>query len=444
MVDYALWEVIENGNTAPKTTLVEGVKKVIPPTTTEEKAQRRLELKVKDVYANNKGKEILKNNGRKFSVNGTKTIGFNKSKVECYNFHKRGYFARECIAPRNQGNRNIESTRRSVPVESTTSNALISCDGLVDYDLSDQAKEGPTNFALMAYSSISSNSEVFTDSNCSSSCLENVKILKEQNEQLLKDLRTSKLNAIAYKTGLESVEARHSRLYENESFMREDIKSLKCEIYLREVAIIELKRNEISVKKLWLRPDEAMASESISLEQLGKNQDKNVNTAKPKAVVNTARPKAVLNAVKENQVNAVKASAWNMSYLTDFEEINGGYVAFRGNPKGGKITGRGGLTCLFAKATSDESKLWHRRLGHINFKTMNKLVKGNLVRGLPSRLFENDQTYVACQKGKQHRASCKVNIKNLIDQWVKCSLTPNKLEKLSEYRTLIEDVGHVG
>ncbi|GJX54425.1 putative ribonuclease H-like domain-containing protein [Tanacetum coccineum] len=53
----------------------------------------------------------------------------------------------------------------------------------------------------MAYSSTSSNSEVSTDSNCSSSCLENVKILKEQNEQLLKDLRTSKLNAIAYKIG---------------------------------------------------------------------------------------------------------------------------------------------------------------------------------------------------------------------------------------------------
>ncbi|GKA85037.1 putative ribonuclease H-like domain-containing protein [Tanacetum coccineum] len=40
----------------------------------------------------------------------------------------------------------------------------------------------------------------------------------------------------------------------------------------------------------------------------------------------------------------------------------------------------GGLTCLFAKATIDESNLWHRRLGHINFKTMNKLVRGNLVR----------------------------------------------------------------
>ncbi|GJS39823.1 uncharacterized mitochondrial protein-like protein [Tanacetum coccineum] len=45
---------------------------------------------------------------------------------------------------------------------------------------------------------------------------------------------------------------------------------------------------------------------------------------------------------------------------------------------------------------------------------MNKLVKGNLVRGLPSKLFENDQTCVACQKGKQHRASCKSKIGNSI------------------------------
>ncbi|GKD32937.1 putative ribonuclease H-like domain-containing protein, partial [Tanacetum coccineum] len=144
----------------------------------------------------------------------------------------------------------------------------------------------------------------------------------------------------------------------------------------------------------------------------------------------------------------------NISCLTDYEDIDGGYVAFGGNPKGGKITGKctiktgnldfenlidesqvllrvprknnmysvdlknivpkGGLTCLFAKATSDESKLWHRRLGHLNFKTMNKLVKGNLVRGLPSKLFENDQTCVACQKGKQHRASCKSKTKNSI------------------------------
>ncbi|GKA23678.1 ribonuclease H-like domain-containing protein [Tanacetum coccineum] len=64
------------------------------------------------------------------------------------------------------------------------------------------------------------------------------------------------------------------------------------------------------------------------------------------------------------------------------------------------------LTCLVAKAILDESMLWHRRLSHVNFKTINKLVKENLVRGLPTKRFENDQTCVACLKGKQHKASC--------------------------------------
>ncbi|GKC00401.1 putative ribonuclease H-like domain-containing protein, partial [Tanacetum coccineum] len=67
------------------------------------------------------------------------------------------------------------------------------------------------------------------------------------------------------------------------------------------------------------------------------------------------------------------------------------------------IVPKDGLTCLVAKATSEESMLWHRRLGHVNFKNINKLVKENLVRDLPLKRFENDQTCVA--KGKQHRAS---------------------------------------
>nr|GEW64494.1 hypothetical protein [Tanacetum cinerariifolium] len=175
----------------------------------------------------------------------------------------------------------------------------------------------------------------------------------------------------------------------------------------------------------------------------------------------------------------------NISYLSDFEEINGGYVAFGGNPKGGKITGKGkrrtgklyfddvyffkelkfnlfsvsqkcnkrnsvlftntecvvlssdfkladenhmllrvprennmynvdlknivllgDLTCLSAKATLDESNLWHRRLGHINFKTMNKLVKGNLVRGLPSKVFN---TYAAAFEVKEPQSAVHVS-----------------------------------
>nr|GEW00395.1 putative ribonuclease H-like domain-containing protein [Tanacetum cinerariifolium] len=74
------------------------------------------------------------------------------------------------------------------------------------------------------------------------------------------------------------------------------------------------------------------------------------------------------------------------------------------------------LTCFFAKATLDESYLWHKRLGHVNFKTINKLVKGNLVRGLPTKVFKNDNSCVVCKKGKQHRASCKSKIVISVDQ----------------------------
>ncbi|GJU14424.1 ribonuclease H-like domain-containing protein [Tanacetum coccineum] len=187
-----------------------------------------------------RARRFLNNTIRKFSVNGTETIGFDKSKVECYNCCKKGHFARECRAPKNQENKHRENTRRVVPVEITTFNALVSCNGS-GYDCSDQAEEGSTNFALMAYFSTSSNSKVSTDSNCSSSCLENVKILKEQNEQLLKDLKTSKLNVIAYKTGLESIEARLLVYKKNEYVFEEDIKVLKREIHLREIAIKELR-----------------------------------------------------------------------------------------------------------------------------------------------------------------------------------------------------------
>ncbi|GJX38402.1 ribonuclease H-like domain-containing protein [Tanacetum coccineum] len=77
-----------------------------------------------------RAKRFLKNTGRKLTVNGNKTISFDKSKVECCNCHNRGHFARECRAPRNQDNKNKESSRRSVPVETSTSTALVSCDGL--------------------------------------------------------------------------------------------------------------------------------------------------------------------------------------------------------------------------------------------------------------------------------------------------------------------------
>ncbi|GJZ74081.1 ribonuclease H-like domain-containing protein [Tanacetum coccineum] len=326
MIDYVLWEVIENGATLPKTQVVEGVTTVMPITSAEDKAHRRLEVKarstlmmgipnkhqlnfnsIKDakllleaiekrfggneatkktqrnllkqqyknftapssqmldhtfdriqklvsqlelrdekilqedvntkllrslspewnthalvqpnspqlvhedlqqIHTNDieekdlrwqmtmltmRARRFLKNTGRKLTVNGNETIGFDKSKVECYNCHKRGHFARECGAPRNQDNKK-ESSRRSVPVE-----------------------EGP-NYALMAYSSSSSDSEVSNDSSCSKSCLE----LVEEKLEFYK---------------------------KNESVYVENINGLKWDIQVGEIIISELRKKLEKLQK---------------------------------------------------------------------------------------------------------------------------------------------------------------------------------------------------
>ncbi|GJX06919.1 ribonuclease H-like domain-containing protein [Tanacetum coccineum] len=165
-------------------------------------------------------RRFLKNTGRKLDMANKERIGFDKSKVECFNCHKRGHFAMECRAPKNQDSRNREPTRRTVPVEETTLNALVSqCDGF-GYDWSDQAEE------------------------------ECVKDLKEQNEQLVKDLRTTRISVVSYKTGLESIEASLVVVKKNEYVYEEDIKLLKREIYLRDLDITNLKRKlELATKE---------------------------------------------------------------------------------------------------------------------------------------------------------------------------------------------------
>ncbi|GJU43901.1 putative reverse transcriptase domain-containing protein [Tanacetum coccineum] len=124
-------------------------------------------------------KRFIKKTGRKMDLNDKETIGFDRTKVECYNFHRRGHFPRECRAPRNQGNRNRDAPRRNAPVDTSTTNALVVQDGIGAYDWSFQAKEGITNFALMAYTSQGSSSS-------SSSNFELEKSLKEKDDLKLK------------------------------------------------------------------------------------------------------------------------------------------------------------------------------------------------------------------------------------------------------------------
>ncbi|GKE32997.1 ribonuclease H-like domain-containing protein, partial [Tanacetum coccineum] len=203
---------------------------------------KEMDLKWQMAMLTMRARRFLKKTGNNLGVNGTDTIGFDKTKVECYNCHIRGHFARECRAPKNQDSRNKETTRRTVPVEETTSNALVSHYDGFRYDWSDQTEEGPTNFALIAYTSSSSSSSNTKVSTCSQACLKSYETLKEHYDNLTKDFNKSQLNVGAYKAGLEFVEARLDVYKKNEAVFEEDIKILKLDIMLRDNALTELRK----------------------------------------------------------------------------------------------------------------------------------------------------------------------------------------------------------
>ncbi|GKC40418.1 putative ribonuclease H-like domain-containing protein [Tanacetum coccineum] len=93
-----------------------------------------MDLKWQMAMLTMRARRFLKKTGRKVGANGSETIGFDKTKVECYNCHKKVHFTRDCRAPRE--NRNREPVRRNVTVETTDAKALVAQDGF-GYDWSD-------------------------------------------------------------------------------------------------------------------------------------------------------------------------------------------------------------------------------------------------------------------------------------------------------------------
>nr|GEV22028.1 putative ribonuclease H-like domain-containing protein [Tanacetum cinerariifolium] len=194
---------------------------------------------------------LLKRTRRNLGANETNTIGFDMSKVECYNCHRRGHFARECRSPID--NRNKETTRRTVPVEVSTSNALVSqCDAVGGYDWSFHVDEEPTNYALMAYTSSGSSSSSGSEnevSPCFKACLKAYATLQTHYDNLTIEFRKSQLDVLSYKTGLESVEARLVVYQKNEIVFEEDIKILKLDVMLRDNALAKLRKKFEKAKK---------------------------------------------------------------------------------------------------------------------------------------------------------------------------------------------------
>nr|GEW46302.1 hypothetical protein [Tanacetum cinerariifolium] len=114
--------------------------------------------------------------GKKITINGCDTAGYDKAEVECFNYHKKGHFSRECRVPMNQENktRNQETTIRTVNVEDMSSKEMVAIDG-VGFDWSYMADdEATTNMAFMAFS----DSETYTDNSCSKTRLKNSETLK--------------------------------------------------------------------------------------------------------------------------------------------------------------------------------------------------------------------------------------------------------------------------
>nr|GEW97228.1 putative ribonuclease H-like domain-containing protein [Tanacetum cinerariifolium] len=340
-----------------------------------------MDLKWKMVILTMRAWRFLKRTGKNLGANGTDTIGFDMSKVECYNCHRRGHFSRECRSPRD--NRNTDATRRPVPTEVSTSNALMSqCDAVGGYDWSFQADEEPTNYALMKYTSSDSSSSSGSDNEvapCSKACSKAYATLQRHYDNLNVEFRKSQFNVLSYKT-----ESQVS----DKTGLGFDIQVFDCE---------ELHSHESdnSVPKN-LKNDSAMMvnnQDSVRMTHLHSNRNVvptvvltksrlvslTVPTAVSQSTVKSPRPvKHVVNkahspirrpinhrpapknsnfnknvtTVKGNPQQALKDKGvidscflrhmtGNISFLSDFEEINGGYVAFRGNPKGGKISGKG-------------------------------------------------------------------------------------------------------
>nr|GFA93130.1 hypothetical protein [Tanacetum cinerariifolium] len=135
-----------------------------------------MDLKWHMVMLTMRARRFLKNTRRKLNLNGNETVAFNKTKVGCYNYHKRGHFLRECRAPRTQDHNNRESTKRNMPVKTTNSLALVSCDRLGGYKAGLKSVEERLEF-------FKTNESIYSED------IKKLKFEIQCNEITIKDLR---------------------------------------------------------------------------------------------------------------------------------------------------------------------------------------------------------------------------------------------------------------
>ncbi|GJT75196.1 ribonuclease H-like domain-containing protein [Tanacetum coccineum] len=186
------------------------------------------------------------------NLNGKEAVGLDITNVEYYNCYRKRHFAKDCRAPRNQGNRNGDNARRVVPVE-TSANALVIQDGIA------------------SSSSSSSDSEVST---CSKACLKSYESLKEHFDKQKEQLKKSNLEIIGYQLGLESLEAKIVVHEKNEASYEKSIAFLKYDVQVKYISIKNLK-NQLEEA---LKEKDDLKLKLENFEESSKNLTKLINS----------------------------------------------------------------------------------------------------------------------------------------------------------------------
>nr|GEU54769.1 ribonuclease H-like domain-containing protein [Tanacetum cinerariifolium] len=264
-----------------------------------------------------RARRFFKSTGRKCSMNGNETNGFDKSKVECYNCHKRGHFAREYRAPKSQDTKHKEIIRRTVPVETPTSAALVSCDGFSGYDWSIfYAGHFPCSNALsLGYNDVPppyTGNFMPPKPNLSFHGLEEF-----VNEHIVSEPTVKK-------SVVETSEAKAS--VDNPTVIRKNFGPLLIEDWISDSE--DEAESKSKIEKKTVKPSFAKIKFVKSKEQ--------------------GNPQMDLQDERVIDSGCSRHMTWNMSYLIDYKEIDGRYVAFGGNPKEAKSTGNGTIKTVNA------------------------------------------------------------------------------------------------
>ncbi|GKD43465.1 ribonuclease H-like domain-containing protein, partial [Tanacetum coccineum] len=192
-----------------------------------------------------RAKRYFQRTCKKIFINVNDTVGYDKSKVECFKCHKMGHFARECRAPRNKEGqfKNQDNTRKHRNNEDISSKAMLAIDG-EGFDWSDMAEEqAQTNLALMVFL----DSEVYNNKSCTKTCLKYFETLKKQYDDLI--VKLNQTEAATYKRGLTIVEEQHVTYRKNEVLFSEEVSVLKREVTCKDYDISVLKTEFEKVKQ---------------------------------------------------------------------------------------------------------------------------------------------------------------------------------------------------